>query len=288
MWVTAVFRDATLFLSIWTSVWTPIHRGELAVRIGNVARISVPKPLIKAIRQIMKNMAEALRLWSATFAPKSNYRRVVAAWMTRRVVPTALVLLIASGALANPANAAADDAAVAFMRNLLTRAVEVMNDKVSLADREARFRQMFRADFDAPRIARFVLGPYWRQASPAEQQQFLELFENYVVLVYSTRFADFGGGTFEVRGAPAAGRGGIVSTDIFTPGGRAPLRIDWQLVSDGGGDFKIVDVIVKGVSMMVTERSEFASVIRRHGGNVGELLALMREKTTAGTVAVER
>jgi phospholipid transport system substrate-binding protein len=115
---------------------------------------------------------------------RSKYRHAAAAGAKRGVLLTVFALLIVAGALTHSAKAAANDDAVAFMRELLNRAIEVLNDRVPLADRQERFRQMFHADFDGPRIARLVLGPYWRQASLAEQQQFLKLFENYVDLVY--------------------------------------------------------------------------------------------------------
>jgi phospholipid transport system substrate-binding protein len=146
---------------------------------------------------------------------------------------------------------------------------------------------MFDADFDGPRIARFVLGPYWRQASPAEQQQFLKLFENYVLLVYSTRLADLNGETFRVRGSRSDMEGVTVSTEFFTPGHPTPLRVDWRVTADGG-DLKIADVVVDGISMAVTQRSEFASVIRRHGGDVGGLLAVMREKLASAAPPVNQ
>jgi phospholipid transport system substrate-binding protein len=44
-------------------------------------------------------------------------------------------------------------------------------------------------DFDLPSITRFVLGPYWRVASEPEKQEFRRLFEDYIVRVYSERFA---------------------------------------------------------------------------------------------------
>jgi phospholipid transport system substrate-binding protein len=168
------------------------------------------------------------------------------------------------------------------MRNLLSGAIEVLNHNVPRVERQERFRRMFQADFDTARIARFVLGPYWKTASPTEQQEFDELFENYVVLVYSTRLGDFSGESFKVKGWRSSEDGSIVSTDISTPGHAAPLRVDWRLIP-ADGSFKITDVIVEGISMMVTERSEFASVMRRNGGDISGLLALMREKT-AGIV----
>ena len=58
------------------------------------------------------------------------------------------------------------------------------------------------------------------------------------------------------------------------------MKIDWRLVTDNG-TYKITDIIVEGISMMVTQRSEFASVVQRNGGQVRGLIAMMREKTAS-------
>jgi phospholipid transport system substrate-binding protein len=199
--------------------------------------------------------------------------------MLRRSLLTSLFVLSASTSLAAPPTVNPADA-VAFMNQLWVRAVEVLNKRTDPAIREARFRELFHEDFDCPGIARFVLGRYWRTASPEEQQEFTKLFENYVVFVYTVRLADFGGETFKVRGSRSDGDGVIVSTDVASPGRPTPLRIDWRLVDDDGA-YKINDVIVEGVSMAVTQRSEFASVVQRNGGQIRGLMAMMREKTAA-------
>lgn len=205
----------------------------------------------------------------------------IAMRLTRRaVLGTGSAAWIVGAKAAFAATAVGD--AAGFMNRLLNRAVEILNDKASLAERRERFRQLFHADFDGPRIARFVLGRYWRQASPAERQEFLRLFENYVVYVYSARLSDFGGETFKVRGSHSNQAAIIVATDIFRTGAAAPLEVDWRLVSDGSA-YKIVDIVVGGISLMMTERSEFASVIQRHGGQIDRLLALMRQKTADAT-----
>ena len=67
---------------------------------------------------------------------------------------------------------------------------------------------------------------------------------------------------------------------MISPGSTSPLRIDWRLVNDAGA-YTISDVIVEGVSMAVTQRSEFASVIQRHGGQIQGLIDLMRQKTAS-------
>ncbi len=201
-----------------------------------------------------------------------------AARATRRAVLAGLAVAIAAPPLAAAPAAARD--AITFMNELWTRATEVLNDKVPQAQRQARFRELFQQDFDGPGIGRFVLGRYWRTATPEEQQEFLKLFQEYIVLVYATRLSGFGGETFKIRASRPDEGSVVVSTDILGANATAPLKVDWRLVPDGES-YRITDVVVEGVSMLVTQRSEFASVIQRRGGQVRGLLTLMREKTAS-------
>ena len=203
--------------------------------------------------------------------------------MTRRLFLTLVALIIASTSLTTASDAIAADAN-GFMNQLWGQTVEVLSNKVPRAERLMRFRQLFQADFDGPGIARFVLGRYWRSASEQEQQEYLKLFEDYVVLVYGTRLSKFNGETFKLLGSRTEESGTIVSTDIISPSGEAPIKVDWRLIADHGS-FKINDVIIEGISMLVTQRSEFASVIQRHGGQVGGLLELMRERARIASAA---
>ena len=199
--------------------------------------------------------------------------------MMRRSLLTGFFVLFATASMAAPPVVNPADA-VAFMNTLWDRAVEVLNNKTDPTVREARFRELFHADFDCPGIARFVLGRYWRTASEEEQQEFVKLFENYVVFVYTARLSNFGGEALKVRGSRSDGDGVIVSTDVISPGAASPMKIDWRLVADNG-TYKITDIIVEGISMMATQRSEFASVVQRNGGQVRGLIAMMREKTAS-------
>jgi phospholipid transport system substrate-binding protein len=196
--------------------------------------------------------------------------------MMRRCVLAAFLLLTAT-ATAAPAAAVETDPA-AFIRDLGRQALDVLSHKSSQSVRQARFRELFQANFDEPVIARFVLGRYWRVATPAEQQQFQKLFEDYVVFAYAARLSDYSGEIFKVVGDQPDGDGYVVASQIVRPNGDPPLKIDWRLIKDNGA-LKISDVVVEGVSMAVTQRSEFASVIARNGGSVNGLLTLMREKT---------
>jgi len=187
----------------------------------------------------------------------------------------AAALLLSAGA-AVPATAALD--AGAFIANLGNEALAVLGPQTSPEQRAVAFRALFRRDFDVPQIARFVLGPYWRVATPEQQREFMRLFENYIALAYSTRLSQFSGERLLVTGWQPIPGGAIVSSEARRPGGGPPIRIDWRLTRYDG-TYKINDVVVDGVSMAITERSEFASVIQRTGGNVQGLIAMLRAKT---------
>lgn len=188
----------------------------------------------------------------------------------------ALVLGVLS--VATPRGAAAQDAR-AFVNTLGTQAIEVLGPSVPEAQRLARFRELFHDDFDVPGIGRFVLGRYWRTATPQEQQEFLSLFQEYIVRSYSARLGEYGGEPFRVLGARPDGDETVVTSEIIQQN-ENPIEIDWYLV-DLAGQYKIADVYVGGVSMAVTQRDEFASVIQRSGGIPG-LLSELRQKLAAG------
>lgn len=199
--------------------------------------------------------------------------------MTRRLLLVAAGLVAACLLLGErPAVAAADPAVV--VADLGNQAIQVLGKNVDPTLRVARFRQLFQQDFDVPEISRFVLGRYWRLASPQQQQEFIRLFTNYIAFVYANQLAEYNGEKLRVTGSRRAPDGELVASEIIRSDGRPPARVDWMLTAENGA-YKISDVIVEGISMAVTQRSEFASVIQRNGGQVAGLIAALRQKTEA-------
>jgi phospholipid transport system substrate-binding protein len=195
--------------------------------------------------------------------------------MKRRWMLIGGCILALARVLPPPPAAAADPAAV--ITSLGNEALRVLDKNVDPNLRVARFRELFRRDFDVPGIARFVLGHYWRLATPAQQQEYVTLFTDYIALVYADRLAEYAGATLRVTGSRPAPDGELVSTEIIRAAGQAPAHLDW-LLTPQNGTYKITDVIVDGVSMAVTQRSEFASVIQRNGGQVQGLITALRQK----------
>jgi phospholipid transport system substrate-binding protein len=207
-------------------------------------------------------------------AAPSRREPAVSTGLRKRVGSFALALAVIAGFSAGPRPAAADEAPVAFIRTLGAQAVSVIRSPMPLFEKAAYFDQLVRQDFDLTGICRFVLGPYWRISSPAERQQFCDGFADRMVRFYGRELAQSGDGDFVVTGSRTDPAGVIVTSQIVRP--QAPaIAVDWRFgVSDG--QYKIEDVAIDGVSMVLTERSEIATQIARDGGQVEMLLAAMR------------
>lgn len=194
--------------------------------------------------------------------------------MTRRRFAL-LALIFCAGTAAVPPPAAAQTDPVAFINQLGVQAIQVLGPSVPPAKRVQRFRELLAGNFDLPGISRFVLGRYWRVATPEQQQQFVGLLQEYLAQAYAGRLAQYAGEKFTALNAQAHGGETVVFSEITRNDG-TKIRVEWHLVDKGG--WKITDAYVAGVSMAVTERDEFASVIQQGGGQVQYLIDRLRQK----------
>jgi phospholipid transport system substrate-binding protein len=176
-----------------------------------------------------------------------------------------------------PAGASADPAQ--FIKSMGEKAInELTGPNVTEAERQERFRQLFTESFDVPTIGKFVLGRSWRTATDAERAEFLKLFEDFIVKSYAVRFADYAGESFDVQNTTGGSDGASVVHSRINRKGAETIRVDWR-VQQSQDRLAITDVVVEGVSMAVTQRSEFASVIQSKGGKVAGLIDALRAKT---------
>jgi phospholipid transport system substrate-binding protein len=157
------------------------------------------------------------------------------------------------------------DQAISFLAD------ENMNDTA----KQAAFKDLLVNNFDMKTIARFVLGRYWRTATAEQKQEYFTLFEEMIVKTYSKRFSEYSGQELIVVGSrDENSKDQLVSSLI--KGNGSDIKVDWRVRAKKDGSHKIVDVIVEGVSMSVTQRSDFSSVIQRGGGNIEALLQQLR------------
>ena len=182
----------------------------------------------------------------------------------------ALAMLVTQPAFAERPNAGA---AASFIQTLGNRAIQTLQqDDLSMAQREQVFRRLLTEGFALDLIGRFAMGRHWRTATPAQRSDYATLFSVYILKSYSKRLGGYAGETMAVTGTRDAGKRDIlVQTKISRPSG-PPLEAGWR-VRDIKGSLKIVDILVEGISMALTQRQEFAAVISQRGVN-GLIVAL--------------
>lgn len=193
----------------------------------------------------------------------------------------AFLTAIAAGAIwASPRRAWAGSpaAARAFITELGNDAVRTLQADAPSSQKSDQLKELFRRAFDFPAIGRFVLGRYWNNASQQQQAEFLEVFTDFVTTSYARRLADETVSGFSITGLRDLGDGDyLVQTAIMRPNG-PQLNYEWRVRSQPSG-MRIVDVIVEGVSLLVTQRSDFTSVVQREG--MDGLIRSLRRKVSA-------
>ena len=184
--------------------------------------------------------------------------------------------IVFSTTLASQARAGEAEAE-AFVGDLGNKVVALLKreDLTTFSEREAAFRDILVEDFDIRTISRAALGPSWRDLSSDGAAAYQSAFTDFVVRVYAVRFNGYSGETFNVTDVSDWYDGDFaVRTKIEFAGAAVPINLDF-IVREYDGAYKIIDVYVEGTSMLITQRSEFAAVIDRHGleGLLDELRA---------------
>ncbi len=172
------------------------------------------------------------------------------------------------------------DEAGAFLISLTDQAIaDLADDTIPVADRKQRFRRLFRETFDVPAIGRFVLGRYWRSADKSARSEFLMVFEDVMVERFAPQFAGYAGTKFKIGAIrEVKDSNQIMVSSTVAPPSSEVVQVNWRL-RYRDDRFKVLDVVAQGVSMALTLRSEYSSVLKNSGGRIDKLIALLRERT---------
>ncbi len=192
-----------------------------------------------------------------------------------------IMVFLAAGSLPVPARA--DDLAAGatkFIEALTEDAITTLTgEDLTKSDRAGRFRALMLRTFAIKGIAKFVLGRHWRKASDEEKEEYLQLFEDLMVVTYADRFEKYSGEKFLIKRTEVRGEKDAIvySTMVKAKDGTKPLKVAWRVRSKGD-TYTIVDVMVEGISMIMTQKSEFSSFIKQNGGELGALIMELKKR----------
>lgn len=169
--------------------------------------------------------------------------------------------------------------AVEMVQNVTKEGIEkIINSNDSVEEKNKIFRALFTENLDLDFIGKYVLGRYWRTATPAQKKEFIELYKELNVKTWSQRFDEFKGKEFVFEGTSVANNPNqvFVDTTVPMPEGK-PASVKWR-VNDVNGKLKIIDIIIENVSLAQTARNEYTAFIAKSPKGIDGLLENLRAK----------
>jgi phospholipid transport system substrate-binding protein len=146
--------------------------------------------------------------------------------------------------------------------------------------RRDKVRTIVLRSVDFETLSRLVLARNWTRFSPAQQQEFMQAFQDHLAATYGRRLDDYRNEKVEIVGDRQEPNGDwTVRTKILRGGGSNDINVDYRL-RQSNGEWKVIDFIVEEVSMVANFRSQFQDIVA--SGGPEKLLKLLKEKTAAG------
>lgn len=173
--------------------------------------------------------------------------------------------------------ALSEDEAISHVRKTIDEVAALVDSPGDGSSKAPRLLEIMERRAAMPEIARFAAGVTWRAMSEDQQKRFTAAFGRYVSGIYANRFQEYSGKgkaseAFQYGRVVDAGRKGLLVPTNVVRTGEAPVLIEW-LVTDRPGRTVIADIVIEGVSMLITEREEIGSMLEARGGDVEKLIA---------------
>lgn len=180
---------------------------------------------------------------------------------------TALGVMRSHPALALDAGAAED-----HIESTVRELLDIVQGSGDARAKAGQLRAVMENRAAMPQIARFAAGTAWRDMNEAQQAGYSDAFAHFLSTVYARRFQGYAGEQISVSGVVDESRKGSLVRSTVTQAAGAPIVVEW-LVTDRPGRVVIADIVIEGVSLLLTQRDEVAGILQAHGGNIDNLIA---------------
>ncbi len=185
--------------------------------------------------------------------------------------------------MATSANAEVNaKAAEQFVKDTTAKGIEqIINADISQKEKDQRFYDLLNNALDLDFIGQFVLGRNWRTATLEQRKEFIAVYRDLNIATWSKRFNEFKGKNFVFKGTtPSSSKGQIFVDSVVPMDQGEPAKVVWR-VREKNGSYKIVDIIIEGVSLAQSSRSEYTAFIKNNPGGINALIADLQAKLKA-------
>jgi phospholipid transport system substrate-binding protein len=191
----------------------------------------------------------------------------------------ALAPLLAAALLATPGLAQDASEPLAIVRETLDQVLEILARKdLSAVERAQEVEKLTEHRFDLATVSRLVLARRWKGFSTEQREEFTDEFGNLLARSYGARITSYEQERIAILGHRFE-RNGDLTVETRVVGGTADgIEIGYRLRKSDDG-WRVIDVIIEGISLVASYRSQFAEILSRGGPD--ELLGMLREKNAS-------
>ena len=165
-----------------------------------------------------------------------------------------------------------------FVQSTVNRASQVLSDNLSKDQKIIELKSIAAETVDIKGIGMYTLGSYRKILSEDQKKEYAILFEQYFLKTFSSRLAEYSNPEIEVNSKEKLNKNyTMVSSVLVSTEQRPEVKIDWRIYTKNPDDLKIRDLIIEGLSLVRTQKEEFASIIESNNGDINALLASLKE-----------
>jgi phospholipid transport system substrate-binding protein len=158
--------------------------------------------------------------------------------------------------------------------------VAVLSDKsLTTDDKRTRIETIVYAQVDFETLSRLVLARHWAQLTPAQKDEFMQEFRRHLSMTYGRNLDSYKNERVVITGDRKEERDDWTVHSKIARGGPDDIAVNYRL-RNRDGQWRIIDVIVEGVSLVANFRSQFQEIIAN--GGITRLIQLLHEKNARG------
>lgn len=174
---------------------------------------------------------------------------------------------------------ASQEEARKFVETVSHDALAIITSGDNAVTKETKLSKLFMASVDTKWIARFTMGKYWRDATQQQKDRCVKAYQKFLLGNYVPKFNKYTNQEIKIVKVESENESKneyLVETQILSKDS-ATINVDYKIHKSENGKWMIYDMVAEGVSLISTQRSDFASVLSR--GGVDELIKMLKERS---------
>jgi len=165
-----------------------------------------------------------------------------------------------------------------FVQSTVNRASAILTKNISKEDKMNELKLIAKDTVDIRGIGLYTLGSFRKNLSENEKNEYLDLFENYFLKTFSSRLSEYTNPKIEVKDKKVLNKNyTIVNSVLVGTSERPEVKIDWRIYTKNANNPLIRDLIIEGLSLVRTQKEEFASILNSNNGDINSLFKVLKE-----------